>query len=130
MKKLIIFDLQDTLVSKDKILINTFEKLKTIVQKSKVNVSLYSVNEPWTLDVLQMLPDISVFFGKLLLVDKKQINDFQCLTQGYSKKEILVVGDGIKQELYYAKRLQIDAIDVNGVDDFVIQIEQILRGVR
>lgn len=127
MKKLIIFDLQDTLVSKDKKLIDNFRMLKSIVQKAQAEANIYTINESWTIDVLQKFPALRAFSKKLLMVDKKQISDIQRLIQSNIAKDVLIVGDGTEQELSYAKDLEIDAINVRVVDDFVAQVGQELR---
>ncbi len=114
MKMTCIFDLQDTLISKSGKLLVNVKKLSKILNKYCESSSLYTINEPWTLNQLAANPDLAVVFKNIYLVNTKIIQDAVWLQQPVSSKT-LVIGDGKESELAFAKILKIPSLDVNKV---------------
>ena len=106
--KTIIFDLKNTLVTSD----GQFcpGALAAIKQAKGARRLLYTMNEPWTYDILQRYPKIWQQFNAIQLVTAKQVGDLR----GFTPSNTLVVGDSLTEELAFASQLGYTAIAVNG----------------
>ena len=107
MKDLIIFDLQNTLVSVNKKVIPKREKLVTTAKKQG-EIWLYSIVEPWTFEVLETYKELFSSFNKILLVKKKSKEDLRDIPA----KRVWVIGDDTKAELLFAQILGYESVDV------------------
>lgn len=107
--KIILFDLKGTLIDEKCVIRPGVQNtLKNILKREDVQTIAYSMNEPWTYSALSANP-LLARIDKVILVRKKRLADVAQI-QG-SKDTILVVGDGVNEELLFAKELSIKSYD-------------------
>ena len=111
MKKLLICDLKNKLIDEKGAWVPGAKGAIFAARSAGVPVMLYSMNEPWTYDILNQNTQTFCNFAHILLVSKKRVEDLAGYAQSYSP---LVIGDSLTEELLFGRQLGYRTIQVNG----------------
>lgn len=118
--KTIIFDLKGTLVDTNGELRTGAREL--LAEMQNTNLVLYTMNEPWSYNVLVNNSEYFTQFNQLLLVRKKRVTDLQIFTE---TGNCMVVGDSETEELAFGRTLgqmtvsAADALPVKAIREFM-----------
>ena len=100
MKKLIVFDFKNTLLTEQGDWLDGAQQAVLLARRSSYELLLYSMNEQWTYTMLQKFSKEFCVFTSILLVTKKIETDLKSLRNQY--ESVVVVGDSVKEELAFA----------------------------
>ncbi len=96
MKKLLIFDLKNTLVYQGDRMCSEYEKIIAYAQAQRFELLLYTMNEPWSFRVLEKYAGLFAKFQLMLLTTKKKKEDIKSLIASYNT--VAIVGDGPEEQ--------------------------------
>jgi len=125
MKKIVVFDLRGTLVTKGGEWVDGAQEAIKLVGDWQTEAILYSMNEAWTYQTLSRYADVFEDFNEILLVDKKRPSDLFTL----GTNDVLVVGDSDTEELAFGKRLGYRTVKITG-EVLLDEIKQFLGEKR
>lgn len=108
--KTIVFDLKNTLVTNDMILLEGVSEVLKLTDRTDLQRILYTMNEPWTYRALTQFEELFMTFDEVVLVSRKQQLNLENL-----KGEVLVVGDSATEELAFAEALGLSSIRIDGI---------------
>lgn len=107
--KTILFDLKGTLVDEAFVIRpGVQEFLQEMFERKNVQVVIYSMNEAWTYAAFSANP-LLARVEKVILVRKKCLTDMKQIQDTASN--VLVVGDGVNEELLFAKEVGLKSYD-------------------
>lgn len=103
MKKLIVFDLKNTLLRENGDWLDGALRTVEYANELGCETLLYSMNEQWTYEMLGKYPKEFCLFTNILLVSIKKESDLEQFQDKYEL--IVVIGDSFNEELAFASAL-------------------------